>query len=47
MLDYHVFTMLTKTFRFPQGGAITQNSGPDPFEVSDAETMLAYLRSKK
>ena len=22
-----------------------QNSGPDPFEVSDAETMLAYLQS--
>ena len=23
-----------------------QNSGPDPFEVSDADTMLAYLQSK-
>ncbi|CAE7242738.1 unnamed protein product, partial [Symbiodinium microadriaticum] len=23
-----------------------QNSGPDPFEVSDADTMLAYLKSK-
>jgi alkyl hydroperoxide reductase subunit AhpC len=24
-----------------------QNSGPDPFEVSDADTMLAYLKGKK
>merc|ERR1719232_208986 len=24
-----------------------EDSGPDPFEVSDAETMLAYLRSTK
>lgn len=23
-----------------------QNSGPDPFEVSDADTMLTYLKSK-
>lgn len=23
-----------------------QNSGPDPFEVSDADTMLKYLKSK-
>ena len=30
-----------------QGGAITQNSGPDPFEVSDADTMLAYLRAAR
>jgi hypothetical protein len=28
-----------------QGGAVVQNSGPDPFEVSDAGTMLAYLKS--
>mmetsp|Transcript_27571 Transcript_27571/g.81048 ORF Transcript_27571/g.81048 Transcript_27571/m.81048 type:complete len:103 (+) Transcript_27571:226-534(+) len=32
---------------FVEGGAITQNSGPDPFEVSDAETMLKYLQSVK
>merc|ERR1712154_539400 len=25
-------------------GPRVQNSGPDPFEVSDAETMLSYLR---
>eukprot|EP00873_Tetraselmis_striata_P002064 jgi/Tetstr1/422328/TSEL_013171.t1 len=31
---------------FIEGGGITQNSGPDPFEVSDADTMLAYLKSK-
>jgi len=31
---------------FIEGGAITQNSGPDPFEVSDADTMLAYLQEK-
>lgn len=24
-----------------------ENSGPDPFEVSDADTMLKYLQSKK
>mmetsp|Transcript_64610 Transcript_64610/g.76502 ORF Transcript_64610/g.76502 Transcript_64610/m.76502 type:complete len:252 (+) Transcript_64610:71-826(+) len=30
---------------FIEGGGITQNSGPDPFEVSDADTMLEYLRS--
>uniref|UniRef100_A0A7S2GU28 Thioredoxin domain-containing protein n=1 Tax=Helicotheca tamesis TaxID=374047 RepID=A0A7S2GU28_9STRA len=29
---------------FIEGGGITQNSGPDPFEVSDAQTMLAYLK---
>jgi len=28
------------------GGPI-QNSGPDPFEVSDAGTMLTYLKSVK
>ena len=28
---------------FIEGGAVVQNSGPDPFEVSDAGTMLAYL----
>jgi peroxiredoxin len=30
---------------FIEGGGITQNSGPDPFEVSDADSMLEYLRS--
>jgi len=30
---------------FIEGGGITQNSGPDPFEVSDAGTMLEYLKS--
>ena len=29
---------------FVEGGGIVQNSEPDPFEVSDADTMLAYLR---
>jgi peroxiredoxin len=32
---------------FVEGGAVNQNSGPDPFEVSDAKTMLTYLKSKK
>mmetsp|Transcript_27243 Transcript_27243/g.54469 ORF Transcript_27243/g.54469 Transcript_27243/m.54469 type:complete len:206 (+) Transcript_27243:228-845(+) len=32
---------------FVEGGAVTQNSGPDPFEVSDAETMLEYLKKPK
>jgi hypothetical protein len=30
-----------------QGGAVVQNSGPDPFEVSDSTTMLNYLQSRK
>ena len=32
---------------FVEGGAVTQDSGPDPFEVSDANTMLKYLQSVK
>lgn len=32
---------------FIEGGAPVQNFGPDPFEVSDAKTMLAYLTSSK
>ena len=28
---------------FIEGGQPVQNSGPDPFEVSDAKTMLDYL----
>ena len=28
-------------------GPLVQNSGPDPFEVSDVDTMFAYLKSKK
>jgi peroxiredoxin len=32
---------------FIEGGAPVQNFGPDPFEVSDAKTMLTYLQSKK
>ena len=32
---------------FIEGGGITQDSGPDPFEVSDANTMLEYLQSKQ
>ena len=31
---------------FIEGGAPVQNFGPDPFEVSDAKTMLTYLQSK-
>eukprot|EP01039_Chlorochromonas_danica_P002155 gene2155-2353_t len=31
---------------FVEGGAVVQNSGPDPFEVSDAKTMVKYLQSK-
>jgi peroxiredoxin len=31
---------------FIEAGENIQNSGPDPFEVSDAETMLSYLKSK-
>ena len=30
---------------FIEGGGITQNSGPDPFEVSDVDTMMDYLKS--
>jgi peroxiredoxin len=32
---------------FIEGGAVTQNSGPDPFEVSDADTMLKYVTENK
>jgi thioredoxin-dependent peroxiredoxin len=32
---------------FIEGGGVTQNSGPDPFEVSDAKTMLDYLKNVK
>jgi len=32
---------------FIEGGGVVQNSGPDPFEVSDAVTMLNYLKSAK
>jgi peroxiredoxin len=31
---------------FIEGGAIVQNSDPDPFEVTDAGTMMDYLKSK-
>jgi len=31
---------------FIEGGGIVQNSDPDPFEVSDAGTMMEYLGSK-
>jgi len=31
---------------FVEGGAVMQNHGPDPFECSDADTMLKYLKSK-
>lgn len=30
---------------FCEGGDVVPNSGPDPFEVSDANTMVAYLKS--
>ena len=32
---------------FVEGGAVVQDSGPDPFEVSDVETMITYLKSTK
>jgi peroxiredoxin len=32
---------------FVEGGKVIQNYGPDPYEVSDEKTMLAYLKSKK
>jgi peroxiredoxin len=31
---------------FVEGGEVKQEYGPDPFEVSDADTMLTYLTSK-
>jgi peroxiredoxin len=30
---------------FIEGGNVVQNSDPDPFEASDAGTMLTYLKS--
>merc|ERR1712228_391102 len=32
---------------FIEGGVVTQNSAADPFEVSDAKTMLEYLKKSK
>ena len=32
---------------FIEGGGVTQNSGPDPFEVSDADTMVEYLKASQ
>lgn len=32
---------------FIEGGGVSQDYGPDPFEVSDAPTVLEYLKSKK
>ena len=29
---------------FVEGGEIVQNSDPDPYGVSDADTMIAYLK---
>ena len=31
---------------FIEGGEVKQDFGPDPYEVSDADTMLAYLNSE-
>jgi len=31
---------------FIEAGNIVQDSGPDPFEVTDANTMINYLKSK-
>jgi len=38
---------IEKMFIEGETGAPVQNSGPDPFEVSDASTMLTYLKSVK
>mmetsp|Transcript_13817 Transcript_13817/g.32139 ORF Transcript_13817/g.32139 Transcript_13817/m.32139 type:complete len:251 (+) Transcript_13817:58-810(+) len=32
---------------FVEDGGITQDSGPDPFDVSDVDTMLEYLKTAK
>jgi thioredoxin-dependent peroxiredoxin len=39
----HVLDGVIKKMFVEEG--ITDNYGPDPFEVSDAETMLAYLKT--
>lgn len=31
---------------FIEGGGVSQDYGPDPFEVSSAESILAYLKSE-
>merc|ERR1719445_1686683 len=38
---------IEKLFIEGETGAPVQNSGPDPFEVSDAGTMLTYLKSTR
>jgi thioredoxin-dependent peroxiredoxin len=44
--DYALLTFLSLSLFESQGGAVTQNSGPDPFEVSDSATMVAYLQEQ-
>ena len=31
---------------FIEGGGVSQDFGPDPFEVSDANTVLAYVKGE-
>ena len=37
--------VIEKLFVEGATGAPVQNSGPDPFEVSDAKSMITYLKS--
>lgn len=43
-LNPFFFDTILKSILF-QAGVVVPNSGPDPFEVSDAVTMLNYLKS--
>mmetsp|Transcript_35707 Transcript_35707/g.26525 ORF Transcript_35707/g.26525 Transcript_35707/m.26525 type:complete len:221 (+) Transcript_35707:34-696(+) len=40
-----VFNNMVIEKLFIEGGSVVQNSGPDPFKVSDADTMVAYLKN--
>jgi len=42
-----VINNMTIEKMFVEGGCVVQNSGPDPFEVSDVNSMVKYLESKK
>mmetsp|Transcript_19144 Transcript_19144/g.31745 ORF Transcript_19144/g.31745 Transcript_19144/m.31745 type:complete len:227 (+) Transcript_19144:59-739(+) len=40
-----VFNDMKVEKMFIEDGGVTQNFGPDPFEVTDSDTMLEYLKS--
>jgi Ca2+/Na+ antiporter len=41
----YIYVYVYSTRIHEQGGDVVQNSGPDPFAVSDADTMVSYLKT--